>query len=76
MIFMSQRDGECSSFSSQKGTVLEGSNVYGFLSDYNLSILLSRSLQCKRILNRRNLVRVRIAVAAIFDFMTVEDWGE
>ena len=25
---------------------------------------------------RRNLVRVRIDVAAIFDFVTVEDWGE
>ena len=34
------------------------------------------SLQCRRILGRRNLVRVRnIVVAAIFDFMTVEDWG-
>ena len=122
MIFMSQRDGQCSSFSSNEGTVFEGSNVYGFLSDYTTSLfLLSRSLQCKRILGRRNLVRVRIAVtqqgardfscavsgfgqaedvsacgrgnsssharknlwypgyiavAAIFDFMTVEDWGE
>ena len=35
------------------------------------------SLQCSRILGGRNLVRVRnIVVAAIFDFMTVEDWGE
>ena len=35
------------------------------------------SLQCRRILGGRNHVRVRnIAVAAIFDFMTVEDWGE
>ena len=35
------------------------------------------SLQCRRILGRRNLIRVRnIVVAAIFDFMTVEDWGE
>ena len=35
------------------------------------------SLQCRRILGGRNLVRVRnIVVAAIFDFMTVEDWGE
>ena len=36
------------------------------------------SLQCRRILGRRNLVRVRIniVVATIFDFMTVEDWGE
>ena len=37
------------------------------------------SLQCRRILGVRNLVRVGncvIAVAAIFDFMTVEDWGE
>ena len=33
------------------------------------------SLQCRRILGGRNLVRVRnIVVAAIFDFMTVEDW--
>ena len=38
---------------------------------------VTRSLQCRRILGRRNLVRVRnIVVAAIFDFMTVEDWGE
>ena len=38
---------------------------------------LQTSLQCKRILGARNLVRVRnIVVAAIFDFMTVEDWGE
>ena len=35
------------------------------------------SLQCRCILGRRNPVRVRnIVVAAIFDFMTVEDWGE
>ena len=34
------------------------------------------SLQCRRILGGRNLVRVRIVVAAIFDFMTVEDWCE
>ena len=34
------------------------------------------SLQCGRILGGRNLVRIRIVVAAIFDFMTVEDWGE
>ena len=27
-------------------------------------------------LGGRNLVRVRIVVATIFDFMTVEDWGE
>ena len=33
------------------------------------------SLQCRRILGGRNLVRVRnVVVAAIFDFMTVEDW--
>ena len=32
------------------------------------------SLHSRRILGRRNLVRVRnIVVAAIFDFMTVED---
>ena len=39
---------------------------------------LEVSLQCRRILRRRNLVRVRsiIVVAAIFDFMAVEDWGE
>ena len=38
---------------------------------------LKSSLQCRRILGGRNLVRVRnIVVAAIFDFMTVEDWGE
>ena len=35
------------------------------------------SLHCRRILGGQNLVRVRnIVVAAIFDFMTVEDWGE
>ena len=35
------------------------------------------NLQCRRILGGRNLVPVRnIVVAAIFDFMTVEDWGE
>ena len=34
------------------------------------------SLQCRHILGGRNLVRVRnIVVAAIFDFMTVGDWG-
>ena len=34
-------------------------------------------LQCRRILGGRNLVRARnIVAAAIFDFMTVEDWGE
>ena len=37
----------------------------------------ANSLQCRRILGGRNLVRVRdIVVAAISDFMTVEDWGE
>ena len=35
------------------------------------------SLQCRRILGGRNLVRVcNIVVAAVFDFTTVEDWGE
>ena len=35
------------------------------------------SLQCGRFLGGRNLVRVRnVVVPAIFDFMTVEDWGE
>ena len=35
------------------------------------------SLQCRRILGGRNLVRVRnVVVAAIFDFMTMEDWEE
>ena len=35
------------------------------------------SLQYRRILGGRNLVRVRnVVVAAIFDFMTMEDWGE
>ena len=40
--------------------------------------VLSRRLACKcgRILGGRNLVRVHIIVAAIFDFMTMEDWGE
>ena len=34
------------------------------------------SLQCRCILVGQNFVRVRIVVAAIFDFMAVEDWGE
>ena len=39
--------------------------------------LMEDSLQYRHILGGRNLVRVRnIVVAAIFDFMTVEDWGE
>ena len=42
-----------------------------------LFVRLKTSLQCRRILGGRNLVRVRsIVVAAIFDFMAVEDWGE
>ena len=36
-----------------------------------------RSLQCRRVLGGRNLDGIRdIVVAAIFDFMTVEDWEE
>ena len=43
--------------------------------DRKSSILHVPSLQCRRILGGRNLVRVRnIVVAAIFDFMTGEDW--
>ena len=43
----------------------------------NVLFNVSRSLQCRRILGGRNLVRVgNVVVAAIFDFMTVEDWGE
>ena len=39
--------------------------------------IIISSLQCRRILGGRNLVRVHnVVVAAIFDFMTVEDWGE
>ena len=35
------------------------------------------SLQCRRIVGGWNLVRARnIVVATIFDFKTVEDWGE
>ena len=47
-------------------------------SDANVSPFCSyHSLQCRRILGGRNLVRVRnIVVAAIFDFMTVENLGE
>ena len=42
-----------------------------------LRSFIGSSLQCRRILGGGNLVRVRdIVVAAIFDFMTVEDWGE
>ena len=38
---------------------------------------LWHSLQCRRVLGGRNLVRVRnVVVAAMFDFMTVEDWVE
>ena len=34
------------------------------------------SLQCRRILGGRNLVRVgNVVIAAVFDFMTVEDCG-
>ena len=40
-------------------------------------ILFVNSLQGRRILGGRNLVRVRdIVVVAVFDFMTVADWGE
>ena len=50
------------------------------ITDINLRTSLayreSSSLQCRRILGGQNLVRVRIVVAAIFDFMTVEDWEE
>ena len=43
----------------------------------NYASVTGCSLQCRRILGGRNLVRVRnVVVAAIFDFMTVEDWGE
>ena len=34
------------------------------------------SLQCKRILGGQKFVHIRIVVAAIFDFMTEEDWRE
>ena len=34
------------------------------------------SLQCRRILGGRNSCLCSIVVVAIFDFMTVEDWGE
>ena len=36
----------------------------------------SLSLQCGRVLGGPKLVHVRIVVAAVFDFMTEEDWGE
>ena len=39
-------------------------------------LCVARSLQFRRILGGRNLVHVRIVVAAIFDFMTEGDWGE
>ena len=51
----------------------------GLLSPTTTQILYSQftSLQCRRILGGRNLVRGRnVVVAAIFDFMTVKDWGE
>ena len=44
--------------------------ILGILRCYN-----GESLQCRRILGGKNLVHVRIVVAAIFDFMTEEDWG-
>ena len=38
--------------------------------------LVEISLQCRCIYGGQNLVRVRNGVvAAIFDFLTVEDWG-
>ena len=47
------------------------------LGGQDVRVVQQASLQCRRILGGRNLVRVRdIVVAAIFDFMTVEDWGE
>ena len=47
------------------------------LGGQDVRVVQQASLQCRRILGERNLVRVRdIVVAAIFDFMTVEDWGE
>ena len=39
--------------------------------------IIGFSLQCRHILGGQNLLRVcNVVVAAIFDFMTVEDWGE
>ena len=47
-------------------------HMFRFFMD--LCVHWNVSLQCRRILGERNLVRVRsVVVAAIFDFMTVED---
>ena len=52
-------------------------NIRKILCNYPRKRKDISSLQCRRILGGRNLVRVRnIVVASIFDFMTVEDWGE
>ena len=40
------------------------------------SFVCGASLQCRRILGGQILVRVRIVVAPIFDFLSVEDCGE
>ena len=53
--------------------------VRSYVTRVRAKILLQGyySPQCRRLLGGRNLVRVRnIVVAAIFDFMTVEDWRE
>ena len=54
-----------------------GSYPDGYQHGVSIQISINFSLQRRRIFGGRNLARVRnIVVAAIFDFMTVEDWGE
>ena len=54
-----------------------GSYPDGYQHGVSIQISINFSLQCRRIFVGRNLARVRnIVVAAIFHFMTVEDWGE
>ena len=51
------------------------------MSGYSISLIIEirreePSLKCRRILDRRKLVNDRIVVAAIFDSMIAQDWGE
>ena len=51
--------------------------MIGWLVERMSTELEVSGLQCRGILRgRKLLVYVRIVVAAIFDFMTEEDWGE
>ena len=79
----SSRDLETSVTSASDSTLKPGKwkndDEFGFIYSTRPAtcfVKVSPSLQCRHILGGRNLVRVRIIVAAIFDFMTVEDWVE